>query len=117
MKRYFLQTAAAAVLLTMLLAGCGSNAADDKTDGVNSSTGTGSVVTDTGSADPDGDGIVGNDREGYDVDDGDNIIDDAENAVDDAAEDVDDAIDDATDGTNNASNTAENNPSADKNAR
>ncbi len=135
MKRFGVQSLAAVLVLTMLCTGCGSMTADTNSSTNRTTNQTtnqpGSVITDTGSADPDGDGIVGDDTEGYEVEDGDDILDDAGRAVDDAGDAVRDTVDDMTDGNNENNRTNEKtgakpnansngsttNPQADENAR
>lgn len=115
------------VLMLTLLAGCGSTTQNDAnaTNGTQEET----TTTDFGSADPNGDGIVGNDGSGTD---GNTIVNDTEDAADDVVDGVEDAADDLT-GDNDTNtktktnrtttrtttdrDTADNNPMADDNAR
>ncbi len=94
------------VLMLGLLAGCGSTTQNETTD--TDGTKEQTTTTDFGSADPNGDGIVGNDGSG--TDDG-SIADNTKDIGADVADSIEDAADDVT--GNDTTDEKENNRTAD----
>ena len=99
MKKLLTFFCVAALLLPVLLTGCGmSNTAADQNTTTETETQT---RTDTGSGsgwvDENGDGIIGNDGTGYTEDTG-SVTDDVESAADDLGRAVENGAEDVTDG-------------------